>query len=248
MESMGPSTPVDDATITNETIADRFPTFVHVTRLVTALVTSGLLGALFWLAVMQEGNAGRIFNHTWTGHDFPDGLGAALGYHSHARAGFVATIILFIGVAIVFALIERFLPGRGWVKGLSFAPLIYLAWGLVFAPLIHAHQVLQGDDYAYLPDTIFATRSGRWTLVSAAVASVAAGVVIARGLQLVRDADWWREKDPAEIAGTTALSGMPGLIAAQEDRLSSYGTATPGALREATESTVEADAENDAAR
>lgn len=196
MESTG-SFASDDTATADESIADRFPRIVAVIRTATALLGAGVVGAGFWLAIMQEGDAGRIFNHRWTNHAFPDGLGSMLGYHEHARAGMVATLVIGVGVAIIFALIERFLPGRGWVKGLSFSPLIFLAWGLIFCPLVDARQVILDDRYAYLSDTIFATQSGRWTLASAVVGSIAAGIAIARVLQVVRTAEWWTPKDPA---------------------------------------------------
>ncbi len=231
------STHADAAEHTNETLADRFPKAVDVIRWVTAIIAAGTLGAFFWLTIMQEGNAGRIFNRRWTEHDFPDGLGAALGATEHARVGLVATVVLGIAVTVLFALIERFLPGRNWVKGISFAPILFLAWGLLFAPFVNSHQVLQGDDYAYLSDTVFATRSGNWTLLSAAAASLAAGIVIARVLQLVRSADWWTPKDPEQyqsLLESTPLD-LPSIAANQDERAISSETETPQALFDPTD-------------
>lgn len=174
------------------TIEDHFPWIVRTVRTLTAVVFAGMLGAVFWLSIMQEGNAGRIFEHTWTSHDFPDGLGNALGADEPARTGLVATVGLGILLTVVFALIERWLPGRGWAKGLAFAPVLFLLWGLVFCPLVDAHQVLEADDFAYRSSGLFASTSGAGTLVSAAVASLATGIVIARVLQLARTPEWWR--------------------------------------------------------
>jgi len=235
MEPTGVSAHPQDGEPTLERIGDRFPGTVRVVRLVTAVIMAGVMGAIFWLAIMQEGNAGRIFNHRWSQHDFPDGLGAALGAKEHARVGLVATIVVAIGVTIVFALIERFLPGRGWVKGISFGGLIYLAWGLLYAPLINSHQVLQGDDFAYLPDTVFATRSGWWTVVSAAGASIVAGIVIARVLQLVRGPEWWTAKDPSQQQIILAPAGTPSILVSEDVRRANLETETPAALLELPE-------------
>ena len=237
MESTGQPVTADASEPAYERLADRLPRTVDAIRWITAIVSAGVLGSFFWLTVMQEGNAGRIFNRRWTEHDFPDGLGAALGAHEHARGGLVATVVLGIGVTILFALLERVLPGRGWLKGLSFAPIIFLMWGLLFAPFVHSHQVLQGDDYVYLADTVFATRSGGWTLASAAGASILAGVVIARVLQLVRSAGWWEEKDPSRyqsILESTPLA-LPSIAASQDERTIGPGTEAPQALFEPTD-------------
>ncbi len=237
MESTGLPTTADTTEPTFERLADRFPRAIAAMRGISAILAAGTLGAFFWLTIMQEGNAGRIFNRRWTEHDFPDGLGAALGAEEHARVGLVATVVLGIGMTILFALVERFLPGRGWLKGLAFAPIIFLMWGLLFAPLVHSHQVLQDDDYAYLADTVFATRSGGWTLASAAAASIVAAIIIARVLQLVRSAYWWEEKDPSRyqsLLDDTPLA-LPSLAASQEERAHAPETEAPQALFESTD-------------
>ena len=174
-------------------IEDNFPRLVQVARWVFSLLLAGSFGAFFWLAMMQEGHAGRIFNRTWTDHDFPDGLGNAFGAQEAARTGLAASILCGVGLALVFALMEGRLPGSGWVKGLAFAPVILLLWGLVFCPLVDARQIIEVDgQYNYLPSGLFGSDSGGATLVTAAISSLVVGVVIARLLQLGRSPEWWR--------------------------------------------------------
>lgn len=171
-----------------------YPALVSAARAVTAVLLSAAVGTGFWLFAMQEGQAGRIFNHRWTQHDFPDGLGRALGATEPARTGLLATFVLMIGVVLVFALIERWLPLRDWRKGIVFAPLIFLAWGLVFCPLVDARQLLEGDDFVYRPNGLFGLECGNATIVSALVASLATGLVIARVIGLGRSSAWWRPR------------------------------------------------------
>lgn len=212
---------------------DAFPGLVHVARWAAAVVMAAVLATGFWLFLMQEGHTGRIFSHSWTDHDFPDGLGNALGAHDPARTGLVATFLLAIGVTLLFALLERRLPGRGWVKGIAFAPAILLLWGLVFCPLVNARQILQADGaYVYLPSGVFGSGSGIGALLSALGASVVTGIVLARGLQLCRSKTWWSPADTSrdfivdrgsgtllEIPGTDATAhAEPGLLELAEER------------------------------
>ena len=121
-------------------IAEAFPRATAAGRSAAAIVVAGAIAALAWMFVLQEGHTGRIFGVTWTQHDFPDGLGNAFGANDAARTGLYLTLGLGVIVAAIFALIERRLPGRGLVKGLSLALLLFLAWGLLFTPLVNSRS------------------------------------------------------------------------------------------------------------
>lgn len=180
-------------TTQDATIGGSFPTLVAVTRWASAVVFGGLFAAVAWLFVLQEGQAGRIFGVSWTDHDFPDGLGNAVGASRTARTGLYLTLAIGVAVALIYGAVERRLPGRGAVKGLSFAPALFLAWGLLFTPLIDSRQIQEvTGDFAYLPTGVFGTKAGAATIVSGIVASVVASVILARVYSLMRDADWWQ--------------------------------------------------------
>ncbi len=175
-----------------------FETLKRAARWVCAVAFATVIGAAFWLAIIEEGHGGHILGHTWTSHDVPDGLGHALGATADvSRRGLWGTLVIALGVVLLFAAVERFLPGTSWRKGLTFAPVIFLLWGLVFCPLVDAKQVLSADgEYRYLRSGLFGTNSPFGTMLSALVAAVGAGLVIARILQLVRSAEWW---EPATV-------------------------------------------------
>ncbi len=175
-----------------------FPGAVRAARLAASVAVGGALGALTWLFAFNEFHRGRIFGVQWTEHDFPDGLGHAFGAEETARAGLYLTLVLGVVAAGVYLAVERRLPGRGLVKGLMFAPVLFLAWGLVFCTAVNARQVLLQDNFVYLPTGLFGWSSDKRTILLGAAASMATGVVIARVTALMRDASWWREHPPEE--------------------------------------------------
>ncbi len=216
------------------TLGGHFPAAVTIGRWVSAVIASALMATVLWLTIMQEGHAGRILNHRWTDHDFPDGLGNALGATNPARTGLVATFVLAVGVVLLFALVERWLPGRSWIKGLSFAPVIFLLWGLVFCPLINSQQLLVGDTFVYNESSVFATESGKGAIASAIVASIVVGATLARVLQLVRTARWWEQSDPSrQIMVSGHAQGH--VIEVPDDRLGQTDSDAPGASLELAE-------------
>lgn len=178
-------------TARRESIADVYPRAVAAGRTVAAVLVSGALAGLVWMFVLQEAHTGRIFGATWTDHDFPDGLGHLFGADDTAHAGLYLTLGLGVLAALLFALIERFLPGRGVVKGLPFAAILFALWALVFTPLVDSRQVLVDADFAYLPTGFFGMEAGRATPVAGIVASLATGLLIARILPMMRGAAWW---------------------------------------------------------
>jgi hypothetical protein len=181
------------------TIGAAFPRLIVAGRRVAAIVVGGVLAALAWMFVLQEGHTGNIFGATWTDHDFADGLGHAVGAKDTAKAGLYLTLALGVLFAALYAGVERWLPGRGIVKGLVFSPIPFLAWGLVFAPLVNSRQVLREADFVFLPTGLFGVKAGGGTIISGIAASIIAGVIIARVAALARDAAWWQEHPNAGL-------------------------------------------------
>jgi hypothetical protein len=190
-------------------IGQAFPRATAFGRYAAAIVVAGVIAALAWMFVLQEGHTGRVFGATWTQHDFPDGLGQAFGAADTARAGLYLTLALGVVVAAIFPLVERWLPGRGFVKGISFAALLFLAWGLLFTPLIDSRQVQRDAEFVFLPTGPFGVDAGGRTIISGAVASLLAGVIIARIIQVMRNANWWRPHPTAGVALDAAFGVSP---------------------------------------
>lgn len=182
-------------------VGQAFPRATAICRYVAAIVVAGVVAAVAWLFVLQEGHTGNIFGASWTQHDFADGLGLAFGAEDTARGGLYLTLVLGVVVAAIFALTEQWLPGRGLLKGISFAVPVFLAWGLLFTPLIDSRQVQREAEFVYLPTGLFGMDAGGRTIISGAVASLIAGVIIARIIQVMRDGEWWRPR-----AGTAVLT------------------------------------------
>lgn len=166
----------------------------HAARWVTAIALAAIIGACSWLAIIEEGHGGHILGTTWTSHDFPEGLGNALGATENlSRMGLWGTLGIAVVMVILFAVLEPWLPGREWRKGFSFAPILFLLWGLVFCPLVDAKQVLtESGEFVYLPSGLFASNSSSGTIASAIVASIVSALAMARILQLVRTPEWWK--------------------------------------------------------
>ena len=183
-----------------------FPRLVQWGREVAAVLVAGVLAALAWMFLMQEGQAGRILEHTWTEHDFPDGLGHLLGSEDTARAGLFATLALGVIAVAIYAVAQRAVHVRLRYKALGTAIALFLLWGLVFTPLVNSRQVLVGAEFQYLPTGFFGTDAGAATILSGIVASLVTAVLIARVYSLMRDGDWWRERAVARqgVLGTAA--------------------------------------------
>lgn len=180
------------------TVAAVFPRITRAGRWVAAIIGSGVFAAVVWMFALQEGHTGQIFGKTWTQSDFPDGLGHAIGADEPNRAGLVLGLMLGVAVALVYALVERFLPGRGIVKGLTFAAIPFLAWGLLYTRLINSREVLINDSIEYLETGAFASGAGGGTIVSAIVGSLLVGLILARVYPLMRGAEWWQEHPDAQ--------------------------------------------------
>lgn len=201
----------DDATI-----GAAFPRLIVAGRQVAAVVVGGVLAALAWMFVLQEGHTGNIFGVTWTDHDFPDGLGHAVGAKDTAKAGLYLTLALGVLVAALYVALERRLPGPGIVKGLMFAPIPFLVWGLVFTPLVDSRQVLREADFVFLPTGVFGVEAGGATIISGIAASVIASVILARVTALVRSPEWWQ--DHPDVGHGLGGDGVSGLLEFAEER------------------------------
>jgi hypothetical protein len=195
---------------TPDTFAEQFPRVAAAARWCAAIVVAGGLAAAAWLFVMQEGLDGQIVRSTWTEHDFAGGLGHALGGSKPAHTGLYATLAAGAGAALLFAAMERILPWQGWLRGIAFAPVLFLAWAFVFCPLVDARRIQEGAKFHYLPNGPFGADAGRATFLSAIAASLVAGVTIARVLPMVRDAAWWEaHPEASRRADHTGLLELP---------------------------------------
>jgi hypothetical protein len=170
-------------------VGEAFPRLVVAARHVASVVIAGVVAALFWMFILAEGHTGQILGANWTEHNFSGGLGHALGSEEARRFGVYPTLILGVLAALVFALVERRLPGRGWTKGLTLAAGLFLLWGLVFTPLVDSREPVRDE---FLPTGLFGMDAGWGTILSGAAASLAAGIIIARLVPMIRDPAWWQ--------------------------------------------------------
>jgi hypothetical protein len=166
--------------------ADHPPRFVRPrwVREVLAVVLGGLIGALCFLVVAQEG-----FKQGYFDLDTNAGVGLLIGAVAEdvPRRGFLA--ILAIGVAL--ALLQRAISGslhRPFVvRMLPLAVLVFLLWGLVLCPLLDRSH----------PDVaagLFGSDAGGGAVPVMAVASVVFALVVERVSGFVRDIEWWAPK------------------------------------------------------
>ncbi len=192
------------------TIGTTLPRLTRVARWAAAVVVSGVFAAVAWMFVLQEVHTGQIFGRSGSQSNFPEGLGLAIGAEEPNRAGGLLGIGLGIAFAMLFAVVERFLPGRGWRKGLTFAVLPFLAWGLLYTPFANSREVVTMDPVDPSGSTIlsidfastgpFGWGAGRGTIPAAVVASLLAGLLLARLFPLMRGESWWKEH-PVEPSG-----------------------------------------------
>jgi len=168
-----------------------------VGRWASGILIGGCFGALLFLWILEEGRSGNIFRHHWTQQDFAQGLGTLISKHSSNpdQVGLFAALVMGVALALVFVLVERWLPFSSWRKGIALAPLPFLVWGLVFAPRVDARIVRVGDNFFLLKPGYFGTAAGKGTPIAAAIASVVACIVIARVVQLMRERWWWAPRE-----------------------------------------------------
>jgi hypothetical protein len=172
-------------------LGPRWAPALWVARRAAGILTGGALAALLWLIIWNQG-----IRRGWTDHDVALGLGELVGGNA-SRTGLYATIVAGVGLALVYAALEPWLPDRRWwAKGLTFATVPFLLWGLGFCPFVDSIRQRQLDgSIALLPSDPFAADAGGGTIPIAIVASVAAATLIARCYSLMREPAWWRPRE-----------------------------------------------------
>jgi hypothetical protein len=185
-----------------------WPRVVVVARYVVAVLVAGGLSGVVWLIVMQEG-----VRQGWMDHDYNQAMGELLpGTADAARNGLRWTMLVALGLAALYALIEPWLTRGAWRRGIWWALVPFLLWGLVLAPL--AGSRLQDD-----PGGLFGVDGGGTSVLVGAAASVLTALVLARCYDLMRSAWWWRPRKVEEEreAIVEALTA-PGSLELPEER------------------------------
>ena len=201
-----------------DTLAAAFPRTVSTLIHVAAIVGTGVLGALTWLFLIQEGFEGRIFKRTWTDYDFAGGLGNAFGSEEPSRTGLYLSLGLGVAFTVILAALLPRLPGRGWRQGIAFAPVIFVAWGAIACPLVDARQVIEEDGTVlFLPNGLLGIDAGWGTIPAALVASLATGIVMAHVLPIMRRRSWW-EQSPSTGDGLARTHDEQVLLELAEQR------------------------------
>ena len=167
--------------------ADRVPAFAQPrwVREVLAVTLGGLIGALCFLVVAQEG-----FKKGYFDLDTNAGVGLLTGAVAEdvPRRGFVAILAIGIGLAVVQRGVSAAMRGRPLgVRMLPMAVLVLLLWGMVFCPLLDRNhpQVAAG---------LFGSDAGGGAVPVMAVAALVFALVLERVSGFVRDLAWWEPK------------------------------------------------------
>lgn len=177
-------------------------------RHIAGVVVGGAIGAIVWLVVMQEGP-----ERDWSEHDFNQIMGQAfVGREDDVRvAGFVATLLVAIAIAAVYALVVEPLLGKraAWRAPIAFAPVPLLLWGLVLSPGVTAFKDTAIDvKPERIPGGVFGFDSGETALVLAIVASVLFALAVSRIYRLMVIPSWWRSRGDDAAAGHGVLGDL----------------------------------------
>jgi hypothetical protein len=185
-----------------------WPTVVVVARHVVAVVVAGGLSGVVWLIVMQEG-----VRQGWMDHDFNQAMGELLpGGGDAARIGLRWTMVVAVGLAALYALVEPRLTRGAWRRGLWWAWVPFLLWGLVLAPL--AGSRLDDD-----PGGLFGVDGGASSIFVGAAAAVLTALTLARCYDLMRRSWWWRPRRvEQEREATVEALTTPGSLELPEER------------------------------
>lgn len=148
-----------------------------------AIVVGGLMLAMGWLIPFQE-----AWKKGWTEHEFNAAMGQLVGATGDQipRQGLIFGVVAALAMTAVHAVACRVLRRHWLVQGAISAVVVFLLWGLVFAPLAGARTDVPGG--------LFAADAGASAVVWAAVSAVIAGLVLGRVYALVREAVWWERK------------------------------------------------------
>jgi hypothetical protein len=162
------------------------PRFVQArwVREILAVVLGGVIGALCFLVVAQEGFKQGYFNL-----DTNAGVGLLIGAVAEdvPRRGFLAMLAIGVGLAVVQRAISGSLHRPLVVRMLPMAVLVFLLWGLVLCPLLDRNhpEVAAG---------LFGRDAGGGAAPVIAVASAVFALVLERVSGFVRDIAWWAPK------------------------------------------------------
>lgn len=165
-----------------------------VARFVVGVLLAGLVGALIFLILVQEG-----FRRGYTDFDFNHVLGTLVkGTADEARStqdalgivgdtagpsGVYSTIAAAFVIVAGYALVIRVVRRHWLLQGFGLAAVTFLALGLGFGPY--------ADSRLDTPTGFFGIDAGAATPLVMAVAALGFGITAARVYGLVHDAGWW---------------------------------------------------------
>jgi len=152
-------------------------------REVIAVLVAAAVAGIVWLIPMQE-----AWKKGWTDHDVNAAMGELVGATGDQvpRQGLLWMAVAALVLAVLHAVATALVPRHWLVHGVAAGVVVFVLWGLVFAPL--------AGDRTEFPGGVFGTDAGAAIAVVALVAAIAAGVAMARVHALVRSTDWWQRK------------------------------------------------------
>lgn len=187
-------------------------------RRIVAVITAGVVGALAWLVVVQEGgkrgytdlDVNHALGEVWRG---PVDTGRvrekeALGVVGDPVAPTGLRLAVAAGVlfAVVYTLVAPLLPLRRWyLRALPLALLVFLVTALVYGPLVESRGVAQAG--------AFGLGAGGGTPFVFAAGALVFGLVAARVHDLMSGTSWWEPTDERTAAGS-----LEAVVRASESR------------------------------
>jgi hypothetical protein len=177
-----------------------------VGRRAAGVVVGSGLGALLWLIIMQEG-----VRHGWTDQNFNSDMGLLIQSPegSPTQAGLRLTLLSGLVLGALYVPLGELWVRSRWYRGLLYAIVPFLAWGLLFCPLVAGRNDGQ-------PSAPFGADAGAATTVLAATASLGFALILARAYALMREPSWWRPRARGAIDETHELVDDPSLELAEE--------------------------------
>lgn len=163
-------------------------------RHIAGVVVGGIIGAVVWLIVMQEGS-----ERHWSDHDYNQMVGQVVVDRTGdvAKTGFWVTLVLGIALAAVYAVVVEPLVGRARrVRAMFlFALVPFLLWGLVLSPGVTAYKDTALDvARETIPGGAFGLDGGGATLVLGMIASMLFALAVTRIYRLMCEPEWWRAR------------------------------------------------------
>ncbi|MEW6582898.1 MAG: hypothetical protein AB1416_09075 [Actinomycetota bacterium] len=163
-------------------------------RHIAGVVAGGVLGALLWLIVMQQGP-----EHELTDHDFNQIMGQVFVDRSAdvAKAGLWGTFAFGILIACLYPpVFHRMERHRGpVVAAAAFAVVPFLLWGIAFSPVVTAFvDVPTGEAPRHIPGGPFGSEGGAAAVILGLVASAVYATMASRAYSLMSRRDWWERR------------------------------------------------------